>query len=165
MKTRTFALIPAAVSVLACAVFICTAWAGGGMPEPAADSLWSYITRTHDYRNWQFYPGYEGMYPGKSPHGAHLKLYANEAAYEAAKNGRSMPDGAILVKENYGKDKETLKAITPMYKSDGYNTEAGDWFWAKLGPDGEAMAAGKVQSCIACHEQMGGGDYVVTEVR
>ena len=103
------------------------------------------------------------MYPGQSPHGAHLKLYANDIAYNAAKNGMPMPDGAILVKENYGKDKSTLMAITPMYKASGYNPGAGDWFWAKYGPDGKAMAAGKIDSCISCHEQMGGGDYVVTE--
>jgi hypothetical protein len=152
----------AALAVLACQT---TALSGGSMPEPEADALWKYISQTSDYTDWKFYPGYEGMYPGQSPHGAHLKLYANEKAYKAAKNGDPMPDGAILVKENYGKDKQTLMAVTPMYKVSGYNPEAGDWFWAKMGPDGEQMAAGKVQSCISCHKQMGGGDYVVTEAR
>jgi hypothetical protein len=139
------------------------AYTGGGMPSPDADALWSYITETHDYTEWKFFPGYEGMYPGQSPHGAFLKLYANDAAYRAAKNGEPMPDGAILVKENYGKNKSTLMAITPMYKASGYNPAAGDWFWAKYSPDGKAAAAGKVDSCISCHDSMGGGDYVVTE--
>ncbi len=135
---------------------------GDGMPAPGADSFWTYITKA-DYTQWKFFPGYEGMYPGQSPHGAHLKLYANDIAYKAAKNGQPMPDGAILVKENYGKDQKTLMAITPMYKSSGYNSGAGDWFWAKYGPDGKAAVAGKVESCISCHEAMGGGDYVITE--
>lgn len=50
-----------------------------------------------------------------------------------------------------------------MYKSSGYNPDAGDWFWSKYGPEGEAMDAGKVEGCISCHESMGGGDYVATE--
>lgn len=139
-----------------------TAYTGETMPEPGAESVWNHITEK-DYTQWKFFPGYEGMYPGQSPHGAHLKLYANDIAYDAAKNDRPMPDGAILVKENYGKDKSTLMAVTPMYKVSGYNPGAGDWFWAKYGPDRKAMAAGKVDSCISCHESMGGGDYVVVE--
>ncbi|MBS3732002.1 MAG: cytochrome P460 family protein [Desulfobacterales bacterium] len=139
-----------------------TAYTGGTMPAPDAESVWDYITQK-DYTQWKFFPGYEGMYPGQSPHGAHLKLYANDIAYDAAKNNRPMPEGAILVKENYGKDKSSLMAVTPMYKVSGYNPGASDWFWAKYGPDGKAMAAGKVDSCISCHEAMGGGDYVVTE--
>lgn len=139
-----------------------TAHTGGGMPAPNAESVWSHISKA-DYTQWKFFPGYEGIYPGQSPHGAYLKLYANDIAYNAAINGEPMPDGAILVKENYGKDKSTLMAITPMYKASGYNPGAGDWFWAKYGPNGKAMAAGKVDSCISCHESMGGGDYVVTE--
>jgi len=163
MKKATPILIAIVIAGFATLAFQNTAHTGSKVPEPEADALWSYITETHNYTNWKFFPGYEGMYPGNSPHGAHLKLYANDVAYEAAKKGEPMPDGAILVKENYGKDKKTLMAITPMYKSAGYNPEAGDWFWAKLGPDGKSLAAGKVDSCIGCHKQMGGGDYVVTE--
>ena len=55
-----------------------------------------------------------------------------------------MPDGAIIVKENYGKDKEKLMAITQMYLKKGCNPDAGDWFWAKYGPEGEVMSSGKV---------------------
>ena len=165
MKKKTSLLVSFFIVGIAVLGFQGTAFTGGGMPGPSADALWSYISQTHDYTDWPFYPGYEGMYPGESPHGAHLKLYANDLAYEAAKNGQPMPNGAILVKENYGKDKQTLKAITTMYKVDGYNEDAGDWHWAKLSPNGEAMAAGKVASCIGCHKQMGGGDYVVTEAK
>ncbi|MGA6927235.1 MAG: cytochrome P460 family protein, partial [Desulfosarcina sp.] len=93
------------------------------------------------------------MYPGTSPHGAFLKLYVNESAYEAAKDKKPMPDGAIIVKENYGKDKQKLMAVTPMYKMEGYNPDAGDWFWAKYVSKEpvEIAASGKVQSCIDCH--------------
>lgn len=73
-----------------------------------------------------------------------LKLYLNDAAYNAVKNDKELPYKSILVKENYGKDKEKLMAVTPMYKSEGFNPDAGDWFWAKYGNDGNAMASGKV---------------------
>ena len=131
--------------------------------EPEAQGVWKYITDTNPYTQWRFFPGYEGIYPGQSPHGAYLKLYVNDPAYRAAKNKTAMPDGAILVKENYGKDKQTLKAVTPMYKVDGYNPPADDWFWAKYGPKGKVMAAGKVNSCIQCHRSAKGDDYLFTE--
>lgn len=130
--------------------------------SPQAEPFWQYLTKK-SYRQWRFFPGHTGMYPGKSPHGAYLKLYANDLAYKATKNNEPMPEGAILVKENYGKDQSTLMAITPMYKAAGYNPEAGNWFWAKYGADGKVMTSGKVDSCISCHREMGGGDYVVTD--
>ena len=135
------------------------------LPSPEAKTFWTYIDQVNPYTEWNYFPGYEGMYPGKSPHGAYLKLYANEAAYRAAKNGEKMPDGAILVKENYAKDKETLAAITPMYKVKGYNPTAGNWFWAKYGPDGKAAVSGKVDSCIKCHNAAKGNDYLFTKPR
>ncbi len=163
MKKKISVLAVILMAGFAVLTFQNTAHTGGGMPSPDADSVWSYITKTHDYTDWKFFPGYEGMYPGQSPHGAYLKLYANDSAYQAAKNGESMPDGAILVKENYGKDKKSLMAITTMYKAAGYDPKADDWHWAKLGADGSVMKAGKVAGCISCHKAMGGGDYVVTE--
>lgn len=121
------------------------------LPSTDPGAFWNYITRESNYTAWRFFPGKEGIYPGQSPHGAYLKVYVNDVAYQAAKEGRPMPYGAIIVKENYGKDQKTLMAVTPMYKVAGYNPDGGDWFWAKYGPDGKVMAAGKVQGCIQCH--------------
>ena len=42
-----------------------------------------------------------------------------------------MPDGAIIVKENYTAKGE-LQANTVMYKKSGYNPEHNDWFWLKV---------------------------------
>ncbi len=88
--------------------------ADDNLPSPDAKKVWSYMTETNSYLGWGFWPGYQGIYPGKSPHGAFLKLYANSPALKAAREGKMMPYGAILVKENYGKDKKTLMAVTPM---------------------------------------------------
>lgn len=132
------------------------------MPEAEPKAFWTYIQMTNPYKQWNFFPGHDGIYPGQSPHGAYLKQYVNEIAYEAIKKGEKMPNGAMIIKENYGKDKTTLMAITSMYKMKGYHPEGGDWFWAKYGPDDEAMSAGKLESCIGCHKAMGEGDYLVT---
>lgn len=130
------------------------------LPPPDAHSLWSYMTQTHPYQKWSYWPGHEGIYPGKSPHGKYLKLYVNDIALKAARSHKPMPDGAIIVKENYGKDKKTLMAITPMYRVKGYNPSAGDWFWVKYKPNGKAMASGKVQSCIKCHSVRKNHDWL-----
>lgn len=124
-----------------------------GLPPPDGQAFWTYINETNPYTQWKHWPGYEDIYPGKSPHGAYLKLYANEIALNAIQNGtiKELPAGSILVKENYGEDKKMLMAITPMYKVAGFNPDAGNWFWAKYGPDGNVMESGKIDSCIQCH--------------
>jgi hypothetical protein len=154
-------------AALASLLAIQIAWADmhGKMPAPGGEELWSYIAETHDYKEWSSFPGWEGMYEGKSPHGAYLKLYANDIAVKAAEQGMPLPDRAILVKENYAEDRETLAAVTPMYKVEGYNPEAGDWFWAKYGPDGKIMAEGKVDGCIKCHSVKKNQDYIFSQPR
>lgn len=153
-----------AISMLAALLLIPPAAVVAEEAMPAADgkALWTYMTETHSYTDWEFWPGHDGMYPGKSPHGKFLKLYANDAAIQAAKAGKPMPDGAILVKENYAEDKKTLMAVTPMYKVAGFNPDAGDWFWAKYGADGDIQAAGTPKGCINCHRVKQNQDWIFT---
>jgi len=129
-------------------------WVLAEKDTPPADGaqFWTYITETNPYTEWKPWPGYLDIYPGQSPHGAFLKLYVNDKAFKAIQDEKMpMPAGSIIVKENYGEDKETLMAVTPMYKVMDYNPEGGDWFWAKYGAEGDVMASGKVQGCIDCH--------------
>lgn len=139
--------------------------AGGKLPPPDGGKFWTYITETEPYLGWGYWPRHYGIYPGKSPHGAFLKIYANGIALKAAREGKPMPYGAIIVKENYGKDKKSLMAVTPMYKVRGYNPEGGDWFWGKYGPDGKIMASGKVKGCINCHGVQKAKDWIFTEAK
>ncbi len=135
------------------------------MPVTDPNALWQYIAVTEPYTKWKPWPGKADMYPGKSPHGAFLKLYVNPIAFKTLQAGSvALPDGAILVKENYGEDRSTLVAVTTMYKVSGYNPAAGDWFWTKYGPDGKVMTSGKVQSCIDCHKTAPGDDWLFTEL-
>jgi len=154
-----------------CAIFVLVCILGfsgsllraGDVPPADAAKVWSFITQTNPYLGWGFWPGYTEIYPGKSPHGKFLKLYANSLALKAARAGKPMPDGAIIVKENYGEDKKTLMAITPMYKVNGYNPEAGDWFWVKYEPNGKALKEGKVKGCIDCHRAQEAKGWLFTE--
>ncbi|MEM4409703.1 MAG: cytochrome P460 family protein, partial [Candidatus Caldarchaeum sp.] len=109
---------------------------------------------------------------GQEPHGALLTTYVSDGAYDAITQRKGvMPDGAIIIKENYMPGKN-LATITVMKKIKGYNKEAGDWFWVKFLPDGRVetmesngmkmVAAGKVGMCISCHSARAENDYLYT---
>jgi len=128
--------------------------------------FWNYLTKAQ-YQNWAPGPGQsDDFYEGQSPHGKWLKLYLNRSA---AGNPRNPPVGSVIVKENYGPDKKTLMAVTVMYRSKGYNPEAGDWYWVKYNPNGtvakmstekgDMPIAGRAKGCIECHAGSLGDDY------
>jgi hypothetical protein len=125
-------------------------------------NMWRHITKNEPYKEWDLWPGTKKMYKGTQPHGAYLTTYVTRGAKQAieGKKGK-FSQGAIIVKENYTPDK-TLAAITVMYKANGYNSEAGDWFWAKYKPDGTIDAEGAVASCIRCHSRASDNDWVFT---
>jgi hypothetical protein len=118
-----------------------------------------------------------GFYEGNAPHGGILRAYLNNVAYDAVERKvGAFPHGSILVKENHvagdleldrsDEDRSVngfagnLDSVTLMVKIEGYNPEVGDWFWAKLQPDGTIDAAGKPAGCIGCHTQVVANNYV-----
>lgn len=130
-------------------------------PDTTATALWAYLEDA-SYRSWPMWPGKEAFYTGTEPHGMLLTTYVNELALDAINNrsGR-MPAGAVVVKENYMPD-TMLAAVTVMYKSGGYNTEYGDWFFVKRLADGTFEASGRVAMCQGCHGQRAANDYLFT---
>lgn len=143
---------------------------GGARPTETFESkFWKYLQAgPAAYDEWgPFSEKKPGVYPGQSPHGAMLKMYANKAARQS---GRGFPAKSILIKHNYSADGNSLLAITVMYKAPGFNPKHGDWFWVKYNPDGSVATtppekggkriAGRFQSCIDCHAGAGGNDYV-----
>lgn len=139
-------------------VFVGVMTSSADMPDAEPNALWNYITKTSPYTNWQFWPDHQGMQPGRAPHGALHKVYVNDRAYNSSRP--PVQYGSIAVKENYGKD-ETLKAITVMYKKQGYNPDDGDWFWGKYSPDGKADKFGKPAGCIGCHGTRAANDFIL----
>lgn len=122
--------------------------------------LYTTITEKDDYKNWLLWPGKGKLYPGTEPHGSLLTIYVTADVRRIIEKNRGMmlPD-SIIIKENYNSDKE-LMALTVMHKIKDYDPEHNDWFWAKYSPDGTVEAAGKVESCINCHEQRESVDYL-----
>lgn len=134
--------------------------------KPFEEQFWQYL-KANNYSNWAPVPGTSGgLYPGSGPHGALLKMYMNRTAVG---NVEDLPEGSVIVKENYGED-QTLLAITVMYRAKGYNVKSGNWYWVKYNPDGTVARTsteagfkkirGSVKSCIDCHTDAGGGDFV-----
>ena len=129
------------------------------------DVLWSWVQR-NNYKQWN---GGDGQAPefqeGESPHGALIKTYASAVA---ATNLKNLPNGSVIVKENYSPDKK-LMAITVMHRSKGYDPQHGDWYYAKYMPNGKIAKtppelksmpiAGKFMKCVECHSGAEGGDF------
>ncbi len=128
------------------------------MPGSDPAAFWNYITKVSPYKNWSFWADHQGMQPGRAPHGPLHKVYVNDRALNSPKP--PVQYGSMVVKENYGKNKE-LKAITVMYKVSGYNPGDGDWFWAKYSPEGKADKAGKLEGCIGCHGTRADNDFIL----
>ena len=90
---------------------------------------------------------------------------ANTAENDAIRKAGSVekvqryPDGALVVKENYDADKK-LTGVTAMLKLDGYDQADRNWVMAAYKPDGQVVAYGKVQACIACHAMVTQQDFV-----
>jgi len=136
--------------------------AGGGLPKADGPSVYEYITKTNPYQQWALFPGKGKLYTGKHPHGALLTTYVNDIAL-AGINDKvgTLANGSIIVKENYMPNK-MLGAITVMYRVKGYDSEAGDWFWAKYAADGMIAKEGKVTGCINCHAAVINNDWIFT---
>ncbi len=136
------------------------------LPEATAEAVWAFLEAT-DFRNsWELWPGKGEKYEGSEPHGALLTTYVNAPALQAVTDlAGELPVGSVVVKDNFMPD-GTLGASTVMYKVEGYNPEAGDWWWAKFMPDGsvdmDGMAQGRVEGCIGCHAGKADNDYLMT---
>jgi hypothetical protein len=130
-------------------------------PPPEGQAFVQFI-ENEPYTQWKLWPGTEKMYEGTEPHGSFLTTYVNETALRAIEErSGQMPEGAVIVKENYTSERE-FDSITAMYKVNGYNPEAGDWFWIKYDLEGQIEAEGKIEGCIACHQKAQDNDFLLT---
>ncbi|RME36897.1 MAG: hypothetical protein D6794_07830, partial [Deltaproteobacteria bacterium] len=130
-------------------------------PAPEGKAVWAYL-KDAGYTSWPLFPGKDKLYQGRHPHGAWLTTYVSPDALAAIQAKKGMlPNGALVVKENYSPEKK-LAAVTVMYRVAGYDSEAGDWFWAKYAPDGKVLKEGKVKGCIQCHQAVISNDWIFT---
>jgi len=128
--------------------------------DPAA--VYRYIKVSEPYEEWNLWPNKGRLYPGRQPHGSYLTTYVNTTAELSVRREQAMRPGAIIVKESYTAEKK-LATINVMYKVNGFNQAAGDWFWAEYGSDGTVRKAGRIQECINCHATKKANDFIMTE--
>jgi len=134
-------------------------------PEPTGEALWDHLQQENYRTTWALWPGTEELQEGSEPHGMLQTIYLNNIAFDAVTDGEiPLPDGAIVVKENYMPD-GTFAAATSMYKVDGYNPDFNDWFWLQNEPNGNILAEGILDMCQACHAQASDHDnlFLYTE--
>lgn len=101
-----------------------------------------------------------------------IRLFANEKAIDAARNGQELPNGSILVGEVYKAKKDDdgkviesslgrrvrgkLAAVAVMEKGEGWgdifpeNLRNGDWDFAIFSPDGKPLDK-DLNTCRSCH--------------
>lgn len=134
-----------------------------GGAHNTGQSIANYVERISPYESWPLWPGTEKMYEGASPHGAFLTTYVNSVAYKAIQNKAGpLPNGSIIVKENYGKN-EKLAAVTVMKKVKGFAPDSGNWFYIKYKPEAITIQAeGDVDSCRQCHAKVKDNDWLFT---
>jgi len=115
-----------------------------------AEQLWNYLL-SNNYKHWSPAPGNGtgqylsthtsmlGIGPSnrrpQTRHGAFVKSYVNRDASTAG----LLPIGSIVILENYLADK-SLESISVMYKTEGFNPGANDWYWVKFNPDGSVAS-------------------------
>jgi hypothetical protein len=129
--------------------------------EITPELLFERFTSDENYKEYPYWPGHPEVQPGQSPHGAFHEIYVHPVLAEALPvPDRRAPDGSIVVKCNLDSDRELI-SFTVMAKVEGYNPEAGDWYWAVYTKDGRTEAAGRIQSCIECHEALWNNDYLI----
>lgn len=128
----------------------------------SGETLWDRITLENPYINYGYFNNQEGMLPGQSPHGVLHKIYVNRELLESIPVSETVPNGSIIIKENYTPDRE-LDKITVMAKIEGYNPEHNDWFWAAYSSEGEVLVEGTPGGCISCHQGMKSNDYIIVE--
>ena len=110
--------------------------------------------------------------------------YANKALVQAAKDGKPVPDGSVILTEVYtvkldanktpvmGKDgfleAEKLVAYTAMATGKDWGKDFpemlrnGDWNYAVFGPDRQLRAGVNQAECLGCHKPLDKESYLFT---
>ncbi len=157
----SLALVGAMLLLAGCAVAEEAEDMSADAPEASGAAVIEFL-QAADYQNaWQHLPGVEPLYTGQDPHGALLSTYFNAIALKAITDkAGSIPEGGMVVKENYMPDGK-LAAVTVMYKAAGYeNPDANGWFFLKYTADGTIEAEGMVQGCTECHGDVSDNDFI-----
>jgi cytochrome c553 len=108
-------------------------------------------------------------------------LYANPVALRAAREGKPLPDGSVLVLEQFaaklGADRKPVTAANGFYEPDRFLAYAvmarnagwgkdipemlrnDDWNYAVFNADGKLRPGVNQAECLACHKPLDGKSY------
>jgi len=147
------------------------------MIEPNARAVWDYMVANED--NFILWPGTSEMQEGNAPHGAIVTIGMNDIAAQTVEmGGGEFKTDSLIVKINYSPE-GNLGAYTVMLKTDGFDPDNGNWYWAKYLGDGMLdkaptgadlegetvkMLGNDGKGCIACHASVADNDWVFTAI-
>jgi len=137
--------------------------AGSG-GDPLAAALWDSI---QGFESWPQPTEWDGVQASEDgTHGDFVQIFGDADTLTAVTAGSDVPDGGILVKCGFESAEDTIAdncTLTAMQKISGYDSEHGDWYWAKFDlATGETQLSGQVSGCFGCHESADAdGDFVL----
>ncbi len=94
------------------------------------------------------------------------EIFAGETAIAAARAGQPMPDGTVIMMEDY-RDGELYRYIA-MEKRAGWgkaypeDARAGDWEFREFRPDRTPNPSEDGSRCMSCHQSQARNDFVFT---
>lgn len=97
------------------------------------------------------------------------EIYTSREAIEAARKNQPLPDGTVILMEDY-RDGKLLRYIA-MEKKPGHgatqpaDVRTGDWAFQSFGPDRRVDRSENLARCMACHQPQARNDFVFTHGR
>jgi hypothetical protein len=98
------------------------------------------------------------------PHSARwAQVFTNAVGEAVYRSGEGQfPVGSVIVKaKSVEANGNVIELFTIMRKQKpGYAPQQGDWEYAVADADGVAIAKGRIESCVQCHDRFAKSDYV-----
>lgn len=142
---------------------IAFAFVGAAVAPPAAFAQGNdRVSFPNDYKAWIHYSTVERG-------GIREELYTSRESIEAAKKGLPMPDGTIILMEDY-RDGRLFRYVA-MEKRLGWgerhqeDIRNGDWEFQSFAPDHTVNRSENVMRCMSCHKGQADTDYLFTRER
>ena len=105
-------------------------------PRKLAAELWGQIHTEQYKEHWKIMPGQKAF--TEAGDGKLTTTYVNNIALNAIQKGEVLPEGSILVTENYDLEK-TLESIKVQSRIPGFDESKDDWFNVTYNPAGRPL--------------------------
>jgi hypothetical protein len=83
-----------------------------------------------------------------------INVYISPESEEALREGANdYPEGTVVLKQKLSSEAQTVLFTGMLKREAGYNPDCGDWEFFVLGPGARLQARGRIESCMACHQE------------